>query len=289
MKTAWAETRLQRLYQRYNRRYWNGKLPRYSVEIRKPEAQWRWVGFCDSKQRTILIDISAHESDQAVRGSLLHEMAHAAVGEKERIAHGYRFWGELERLLRLRAPISVGLPEAPAHQVLVGIVPKRFPLARRAMEKLEVRRQRKLDRKVARDNLPVHEISDEEIVLELSEPQEAAAQTWTTMLWSTGARYGLIDVGGRPMSRWADRILKKAKKAHRRERRDFLEGEKLQRLSFDFMHEYRTRHPETLKFKLKELYAAYTDWCRQRKERPLSLRAFCRYFRMLLRARKETQ
>lgn len=286
MKDTWTETRLQRLYRRYNRRYWSDKLPRYRVEIAKPKAPQQWAGFCDSKQRTILIDISTHQSDLDVRRTLLHEMAHAAAGRKERTAHGYRFWSQLERLLRLRAPISVGFPEAPAHQILVDIVPKRFPLARRLMEKLEVRRQRKLDRKVARDNLPTHEISDEEIILELSEPQEAAAQPWRTMLWAGGAEYGLIDVAGRPTSRWAGRILKKAKKAHQRNRRSFLRGEKLQRL-LNFMKEFRARHPKTLKVKLEEFYATYTDWCRQRKERPLSLRFFGRYFSMKLRARKE--
>jgi len=32
-KTTWTEKRLARLFQRYNKKYWNGKLPEYSVKI----------------------------------------------------------------------------------------------------------------------------------------------------------------------------------------------------------------------------------------------------------------
>jgi len=32
-KTAWTNERLRRLYRRYNRRFWGGKLPDFSIRL----------------------------------------------------------------------------------------------------------------------------------------------------------------------------------------------------------------------------------------------------------------
>ena len=49
--------------------------------------------------------------------------------------------------------------------------------------------------------------------------------TWRESLYAVGVKYGLIDVGGRPTSKWAAAVIAKARKAHRRQRKDFLEGQ----------------------------------------------------------------
>ena len=108
--TNWTEARLQRLFDRYNCRYCCGKLSGWRVVIEQQDAPW--AGLCVHRDRKIRIDVAGHPSDVRVRHTLLHEMAHAAAGPSRVAAHGYKFWGQVEHLLRKRAPFAVDWTEA---------------------------------------------------------------------------------------------------------------------------------------------------------------------------------
>ncbi len=111
MKTTWTQARLQRLFERYDRRYWRGKLSRvYAVEIADLSKN-RHLGICYRKTRKIVLDITAHSKDREIRATLLHEMAHAADKSKSRHDHGDGFLAQIEYLLRKRAPITLQMPE----------------------------------------------------------------------------------------------------------------------------------------------------------------------------------
>ena len=171
MKSKWTEQRLERLFGRYNQNYFSGKLRRYAVHIRKLEG---YVGFIDYGKREILIDVEEHESDPGIRATLLHEMTHESAGKN---GHGYRFWAETEKLLRQKAPIDVGMSEAPGLRMLSGVVPRKFPLARNALDKVETARQRHFA-SASWNKFPTHEVTENEIIgdfrdaaLELTESQ----------------------------------------------------------------------------------------------------------------------
>lgn len=98
-KTTWTSRRLQRLFVRYNKRFWKGKLPQYSVVA---TTQYKG-GLCKKRERTILINIYTQECDRRVRSTLLHEMAHAACPSGA--GHGKVWLKEMERLKERGAPI----------------------------------------------------------------------------------------------------------------------------------------------------------------------------------------
>ncbi|HUN86671.1 MAG TPA: hypothetical protein VMU48_19985 [Terracidiphilus sp.] len=93
---------------------------------------------------------------------MLHEMAHAAAGRCS-VAHGYKFWEQIEGLLAERAPITISCAETPGLQILANAVPRRFPLARKAVERLEARRIRELEEL---DFDGDEEVIDEEYLIE---------------------------------------------------------------------------------------------------------------------------
>jgi hypothetical protein len=128
MKTilgGWTAKRLERLYAHYNKFYWNGALPRcIVVPLVLPR---RIPGMCDPFRKRIVIDVQAHKTRAEIYSTLLHEMAHIAVG---RGGHGERFLCEVERLLERRAPVAGFGPRHPKR------IPRcRFPLCRAAAEK----------------------------------------------------------------------------------------------------------------------------------------------------------
>src|SRR5712692_4305662 len=108
--TPWSSKRLERLYQRYNRLYWGGRLPNcYLAPVKlsaldptSPYPGGVSFGVTDARKR-IVVDVSVHRSDRAVRETLLHEMVHVALGCG---AHKQRFIHELERLAQMGAPLS---------------------------------------------------------------------------------------------------------------------------------------------------------------------------------------
>jgi SprT-like family len=100
-KTKWSERRLRHLFERYNQIYWRGKLSGYRPAIGALPSNI--VGVCNAPKHAIAIDIAKHATDYGIRGTLLHEMAHAAAHIRGSRGHDVKFFGELERPLRLKA------------------------------------------------------------------------------------------------------------------------------------------------------------------------------------------
>src|SRR5262245_26836139 len=91
MKRTWASREFDLL----NRVYWRGRLPRYRVIQRK--ALCNAVGWCNEKTRIILL--APHATQEALRLTLLHEMCHIGTGSGW--DHGPKFRRKMQRLVRL--------------------------------------------------------------------------------------------------------------------------------------------------------------------------------------------
>ncbi len=96
-RTNWTDKRLERLFARYNFRYWEGKLPSYSVRV---DSTYKGC-YCEKRTRTITMNVESLRSYREIRGVLLHEMAHAAVRV---VGHGAIWQAEMERLKAAGAP-----------------------------------------------------------------------------------------------------------------------------------------------------------------------------------------
>jgi hypothetical protein len=211
-KTVWTEKRLGRLFERYNRRYWRGRLPDYVISI-TPMEHW---GQCFRDRHQISIDIDRHGSDREIRSTLLHEMAHAAATGPP---HGYQFWAQVERLLRERAPFKISFAEAPDLALVGDAVPRRFPLARKAMKELENKRQKRYANQEFDGEFEI----DEEYIAGRFEDAAAALLPWQRAVLSVGNELGLLDVGGKPKNAWAKKAIAKSKKSFLRLRKSLIQ------------------------------------------------------------------
>jgi hypothetical protein len=200
--------RLQRLYDRYNQRFWDGRLQKYSLRV---DDTLEFMGLCNTTQRLILINPTKHPTDTGVRSTLLHEIAHAAAPGD---GHGYKFWAEVERLLQQGAPISVGETEAPQLKLFIPqLIPPQFVLSRKAVGRVAAATTRKEERKARGEGLPTQAITEEDI---LGDFRNAASDglTWNQARRAVGNAHGLLDVGGKPSSPWAAKMLQEARRAH---------------------------------------------------------------------------
>jgi len=200
--TTWSRRRLERAYAHYNKRFWKGKLPTFSVIAGRPPGEKEYHGLCEWKEKRIYVNVVAHQTDRSVRDTLLHEMAHVGAGPTNpRVSHGYKFLDQMEYLLRVGAPVSVGCPEMPDVKFYALAVPSRYPLCRAAAKRL----QKRLERAIPQDS-PAHKITYEEI---LSNFDEAAIDglSWKRARITLGKYNGLLDVQGRPVNEWARGIL----------------------------------------------------------------------------------
>jgi hypothetical protein len=106
---------VQAMFDRYNRRYWQGRLPGYTVILSDKYNG----GYCEKRERIIYINPVAAELQGGIRLLLLHEMAHAAVKAG---GHGKIWMNEISRLIRLGVPLKKRLAEyeraVPRSQVL---------------------------------------------------------------------------------------------------------------------------------------------------------------------------
>lgn len=235
-KTSWSDRRLTALFNRYNRRFWKGKLPAYTVTADTSSRPLRenWRGLCVSKERVIYIDVAAHRGDREIRATLLHEMVHAAVAcgqeEPDALAHGYCFWRETERLLKKGAAVTVAFPESPHLAFVADAVPSSFMLCRKAARKEERRRQkiaRAGDPGKGRRGAPIRHgmMSARRLVGEF---EDAALQmTWPQALLMVGGEYGLLESDGRPKDNWAARIIAEGKEAYARTRKFVRESKRV--------------------------------------------------------------
>lgn len=217
-KSAWTEERLQGMFERYNRKYWKGQLPAYRLAISvMPDA----VGRCNWRRKVITINVEAHKSDREIRSTVLHEMAHAAAFARGSRGHDPKFFAQVEKLLRVRAPIAIDTPEAGGVRILANLVPSRFPLLKRKIDQLEARRGNAVEKYAAKHNLAMHLITDDDILRRF---EDAAMElTWKQALMVVGLENGLVDETGRPLTARSRRILDKAKPKYTRARREFLQ------------------------------------------------------------------
>lgn len=223
MKNEWTERRLQRLFGHYNRRFWRGRLPSVHIRIRELDGPY---GEIEWKRREVRIDVRFHKTNREIRATLLHEMAHLATAHKA--GHGSEFWRQIEHLLRQQAPITVDSPETPGLNILKDVVPRRFPLARRMMNRAEKQRERKV-LKLARDSgLKIVNIGEGDIIQRF-EYAVLENLTWPQALFVVGRENGLTDVDGKPTNRWAADLIAKGRRAYVRSRRDHLRYEKRRR------------------------------------------------------------
>jgi hypothetical protein len=218
-KTIWTEQRLRRLFDRYNKTYWRGKLSHYAVRVRTLDD---CVGICDYKSREILLNIDVHHDDRRIRATLLHEMTHVAAPKSGLDGHGYKFWAETERLLRQGAPIEVGMSETSGLRILADVVPRKFTLAHKAMGKAEAARQRPILR--ALKIRPAVQLTDDDTLRAFT--AAATEMTERAAVLTVGIKYGLLDVEGKPKSGRAAAVIAKGRKAFRVSRSEFLQNNK---------------------------------------------------------------
>ena len=106
------------------------------------------------------------------------------------------------------------------------LVPPRFPLLRAIMQRAEHKRARGVERRIREKKIESGRVlTNEDIIAEFCD-YDMREIPWTAVLRYKGAQYGLADETGRPVNRGASALLAKAKKAHRRARREFLFDEK---------------------------------------------------------------
>lgn len=127
MSTEWTDRRLARLYEEHNATYWGGDLPSFTPAV--GEVEGGCLGICYFDDRRVVIDAAAHEKDDDVEDTLLHEMCHVAAGPGPNGGHHSGFFEQLERLLSIGASVSVGFAESGGVKHLE-MIPDRFPLCR---------------------------------------------------------------------------------------------------------------------------------------------------------------
>lgn len=221
MKTHWSDERLTNLFDHYNRLYWRRKLPAYRIVRASLPGR---LGLCESAKKLITIDPDQHENDRGVRGTVLHEMVHAATQS----GHDVKFFAQLERLLRRGALATIETGDAGGIRFYGEVVPRRFPLLRKKMQRLEARRADPIKRLLAEKKISAETITGDMIVEDFRKP-DVMALPWKRALLCIGLEYGLTDESGRPVNARARSIVRKGKKVHSRARRDHLEYEKLWR------------------------------------------------------------
>jgi len=219
VKTTWTKKRLQEIFARYNRKFWRGRLPSYEIVVAElPNI----LGCCDSRRRLITISIGHHKSDSEIRGTVLHEMAHAAADTKGSRGHDLIFFAELEKLLRMGSDIAIDTPEAGKVRILANLVPSRFPLLKRKIDRAEARRCFALKQFVAKHKLPMRSIAENDILCEFEDV--AMELTWKQAVRVVGVENGIVDETGRPLTSRSKRLLERAKRRFTQARRDSLEN-----------------------------------------------------------------
>ena len=91
---------LRKLFVDFNERYFDGKLPAYSVRVVDRITKLGESGRCISKRK--LIEIAKGQSDSQTVSTLLHEMAHAVTSG----GHGKRWKAEMIHLQNAGAPLA---------------------------------------------------------------------------------------------------------------------------------------------------------------------------------------
>jgi hypothetical protein len=105
-RLARKTNRFQRLFDRYNRRFFGGQLSGWTVgcsDADRAKCGDKFAGFCDPDAKRISLNTEPWISSWEVRRIIVHEMAHAATSDMEHWSGG-RWCEEMERLRRAGAP-----------------------------------------------------------------------------------------------------------------------------------------------------------------------------------------
>ena len=95
---GWSDERLRRLFDRYNQRFFSGRLSDWTVD--SSENHLGHYGYCNPETKRISIRVEAHRNDRQVRATLVHEMAHAVTD----VDHNAEWQSEMARLKSAGAP-----------------------------------------------------------------------------------------------------------------------------------------------------------------------------------------
>lgn len=90
---------LRKKFMEFNAQYFNNRLPPYSIRV-VPRMTWMGESGRHNKKRK-LIEIQQGLPDEDAIGFLIHEMAHARIGDQ----HGMRWKREMIRLRETGAPL----------------------------------------------------------------------------------------------------------------------------------------------------------------------------------------
>lgn len=108
-RSEWTEPRLQELFRRYDREFFDGRLTGWTVRMKKPHSRGRgavdFAAFTDDHAKEILLDPLYCVFDRLVESHLLHEMAHAASGDAWHHKTG-PWYLEMKRLEEAGAPVG---------------------------------------------------------------------------------------------------------------------------------------------------------------------------------------
>jgi hypothetical protein len=109
---------VRELFDRYRTAYFprSRRLRRFSIECRRLQREF---GLCDYGTRALFIDVERHRSDKELRGTVLHEMIHAAVGNTpDTVRHSGPSWSSYFVRAHLSRLVFRNLASAVAHSVL---------------------------------------------------------------------------------------------------------------------------------------------------------------------------
>jgi hypothetical protein len=212
----WTQRRLENLFQKYRNLYFDGHLKDWGAAVGGLGTE-SLLGRCDFEHKQLIVDTD-RQPNAEVHATLLHEMAHAASGRPE---HGYRFWEQVELLLKKKAPVTLGRPESPNNRTFQGIIPKRLRLCSEAMKALESRRVKRLEKHIKMKGISTHQIADEEIKMRFRDVfyESFFDMSDAQIVTAVAREYDLLDVEGKPKTVWAANLIAEGKKICRDLRR----------------------------------------------------------------------
>jgi len=118
MENEWSDLqrKFQSLFQEFNLKYFDGRLPHYHVKVVSDITRAGEQGQINRKRRLIRLT-----PGDCMEATLVHEMAHAASN----VHHAAKWQGEMKRLLVAGAPVcEVDLPIGPPVRITKGIFRK---------------------------------------------------------------------------------------------------------------------------------------------------------------------
>lgn len=212
MKPEWTADRIKRLFDEYNERFWDGRLPNYRISTQRFSRAF--YGKCNWRRHVIKINTTHIESYEKLRHTLLHEMAHAGNrsrggrGAGHGAGHGVGFVEQLEMLLRKRAPFRLDASDVRGYLRLVLEIPKRFPLCRKAVRRLQARSSG------SGSTIPDSYEELSKAVFKRLRQKLRRGGRWEPALQAVIKEFGLEDMDGWPMSMGTARLVEQMRRLY---------------------------------------------------------------------------